>query len=347
MVNRICTVTTLKAPLEQTLDFVNYHLNIGVDHMFLFFDDPQDPVIKKLREYKKVTCFKCDEEHWKKRISKKDIKNIQKRKMISSYNSKYLGQKQSDSDLSLDEKQQLNSNFALKLTKKNNFRFIIHLDSDELIYLQKKSLKKSLKKIPKNIDFIRLLPLEAVPEKHNHKNPFREITLFKNFGIIARFYYPYKKNLLKTFSFLRKREGTLRNIYFKGHAAGKSIVRINNKISELGMHEPIPKKNSELKEISYKNIKLLHFDCKNFENWKQKWIKIHTGETIAIGYNEKNMTFFEKFINAYKKGDNQKMKAIYAEQYFIPFWKKTLLRIVGLLVKIKIPQKLFKKNWDE
>lgn len=60
--NKMCTVTTLMAPLNQTLSFVNYHLNIGIDHMFLFFDNPDDEAIDALKDYKRVTCFGCDDE---------------------------------------------------------------------------------------------------------------------------------------------------------------------------------------------------------------------------------------------------------------------------------------------
>ena len=55
MGEKICTSTTLKTSLKSTLDFVNYHMNIGIDHMFLFFDDPKDEAIKILLDYPSVT----------------------------------------------------------------------------------------------------------------------------------------------------------------------------------------------------------------------------------------------------------------------------------------------------
>jgi hypothetical protein len=42
-----CIVTTLQAPLHETLMFVNYHLNIGADHIYLFFDDPGDAAAER------------------------------------------------------------------------------------------------------------------------------------------------------------------------------------------------------------------------------------------------------------------------------------------------------------
>lgn len=58
------TVTTLKESLETTLNFVAHHLALGVDEMFLFFDDPDDPARAKLANHPKIRTFRCDDRHW-------------------------------------------------------------------------------------------------------------------------------------------------------------------------------------------------------------------------------------------------------------------------------------------
>ncbi len=63
--NSICLFTTIRATLADTLAFVYYHLNIGVDHHYLFFDDPDDPSINVLAREKRVTCIRCDADHWR------------------------------------------------------------------------------------------------------------------------------------------------------------------------------------------------------------------------------------------------------------------------------------------
>ncbi len=193
MRNKICTVTTIKTSLENTLTFVNYHLNIGIDHMYLFFDDPKDAAVKVLSSYKGVTCCKCDSKHWNNLILQKDlvketpkIKNVKK-----NYKKGYF---------CLEERQQLNADLALKMAKKEGYDWITHIDNDELIY-SKGSLKENLAKSKKNADVLRLPSLEAVPERLNYKNVLKEISLFKSFGAIARFYYSHKKILQKIFQF--------------------------------------------------------------------------------------------------------------------------------------------------
>jgi hypothetical protein len=163
MKNKICSVTTLKASLDQTISFVNYHLNIGIDHMFLFFDNPKDRAIEILKDYDKVTCFRCDKKHW----------------------SKYSKEKK----IPIEKKQRINSREGLKHAIKKNYEWIAHIDSDELIYIRK-NLKEFLKKIPEKVDYVRLVAMEVLPEKINYKNRFKEANLFKiNIPKISRRYF--------------------------------------------------------------------------------------------------------------------------------------------------------------
>lgn len=60
---RIASVTTLRAPLQETLRFVSYHRNTGVDRVILFFDDPADAAIEALRGWGGVTAIPCDDTH--------------------------------------------------------------------------------------------------------------------------------------------------------------------------------------------------------------------------------------------------------------------------------------------
>ena len=56
----VAVIGTFRAPLSDTMRFVNYHLNTRVDHLFLFFDDPADPAVRSLADYQDVTCIPCD-----------------------------------------------------------------------------------------------------------------------------------------------------------------------------------------------------------------------------------------------------------------------------------------------
>jgi len=287
--NKVCTVTTLMGPLNQTMSFVNYHLNIGIDHMFLFFDNPNDEAIDTLKDYKKVTCFRCDDEYW------------------SNYG--IVGK------IPLETKQRINSKRVLK----EDYDWVFHIDSDELIYL-KKPLKKFLKGIPKKIDFVRLVTTEAVPEKIYYENRFKEVNLFKT-------------NVPK-----------LSRKYFKGNTAGKSVTRISNRINNLGIHVPEFKQGYNPKYRFSLRGRILHFDCCGFEDWKMKWRNRSGGKTIAAEMGAGRKAMISEFEMEYKKGGEVELVRLYKKQFFINSGKKGILKFFGLLRRINLNWSLFEKN---
>ena len=59
-----CVVTTLQAPLQETLMFVNYHLNIGVDHIYLFLTTRPTLQRTHWRDGRASHAVRCDLEYW-------------------------------------------------------------------------------------------------------------------------------------------------------------------------------------------------------------------------------------------------------------------------------------------
>lgn len=55
---------TVKAPVDQVLAFVAHHLNLGAAHIWVHFDDPDDPAADRLSGLPQVTVRRCDEAHW-------------------------------------------------------------------------------------------------------------------------------------------------------------------------------------------------------------------------------------------------------------------------------------------
>lgn len=292
--NRICSVTTIKEPLGQTLDFVHYHLNIGVDHLFLFFDNPNDKAIKILESYKNVTCFRCDDNYWR---SKGKIKE----------------------KLSVEDRQRFNANLIYRRIK-DKYEWFIHLDGDELIF-SRKSLKKILKVQNNNIDFFRIPTLEAVSEKEYYGNMFKEVNLFKNnFGRVS------KK-------------------FFKGHICGKSIIRTSAKVDCVGIHRPEPYDGLKSKIFLF-NVRLLHFDCCGFVNWKTKWKRRMRKDGIAkeLGITQKKI--FEQFKKIYSKGNEKELHNLYPTQFFISPIKKRFFKFFGLLREINLDKTLFDLHYE-
>ena len=126
MLQTVSTVTTLKAPLRETLMFVNYHLNIGVSHMYLFFDDPNDDCIEALANYKQVTRIRCDSNHWENLTSKFPV--------TESWTMRQLGNVNYSVESNLDYRQILNANYAFKLAQRDGYDWLIH----DLVFLHRR-----------------------------------------------------------------------------------------------------------------------------------------------------------------------------------------------------------------
>ena len=70
MTSRVCIVATVREPVTIIESFIRYHLAIGVERLFLFFDDPHDEAIAVARGYSQVTaipsgvhCFSTTQAH--------------------------------------------------------------------------------------------------------------------------------------------------------------------------------------------------------------------------------------------------------------------------------------------
>lgn len=57
-------VSTVKAPVEKVLAFAAYHLDLGASHIWLYFDDPEDPAHAAVSGHPQITATRCDEAYW-------------------------------------------------------------------------------------------------------------------------------------------------------------------------------------------------------------------------------------------------------------------------------------------
>ncbi len=315
MSNTISTTTMINASLEDASEFVNYHLNLGVDHMYLFFDNPEDKVIEFFKGNKKVSCIKCNSKHWAKLSSRPNLTIVD---MLN-----------------------LNSSRGFKLAKKDGYEWVINIDADELIYTEE-NLKLFLSKIKKDVDVIRLRSLEAIRGKHQDASLFRGVNSFKTFGYVSKFYYSHKRLLQKLVPFIRRNEGSLSNIYFNGHPTGKSIVRTSAKINQMGIHEPIPKRNVKLKQILVSNAHLLHFFCCNFDSWKSKWVAKSTVDPSELVKME--ILLLNKFLDARKKNDSMALQKLFERQSFMSPMKRFVLGLLGFVKVVGVDKRMFDRG---
>jgi len=311
MNNKIGIVTTVKANKRVIIEFVNYHLNIGIDHIFLFFDDPNDLNIELFTTNKQVTAIACTQGHWK--------------KVGCLF----------DSDIEI--RQKANANYAIEIAIEKNLGWVSHIDIDELIY-SAQPLKTIIKEAASNTSYIWLRPYEAIPLNTTNQSPFQYIKQFKVLSktSIEKLIQENSRDLLTNILYLGQ--------YFRGHIGGKSIVNISKntrtKIQCLGIHKPTFINNNNLKVFEDKELHLLHYDCYDFNNWLTKWTRRYNGSASFNGRKNRKEQFNE-FVTAYQSGCTEKMQELYRCHYLLTKKEKVLLEKYSLIKEIIITKQLF------
>ena len=201
-------VTTLKAPPEEVFRFVNYHLNIGMDHLYLYFDDPEDVAIPLISRLPKVNCIRCDEAYWA------DVPETKRDSVI--------------------RRQGVNGTRALQMAREHGLDWLFHIDIDELIY-SPSGIKNILSQAPDDNDTVVLQPLEAVPEQLEAGPPFVVSCYFRALPRFRRIWPIF----FQAAEWLGCKKYFLEGRYFRGHQVGKAAVRTSAETYRINPHRPL------------------------------------------------------------------------------------------------------------
>jgi len=325
---KICTLTTIKASLQETIAFVDYHTSCGVDHMFLYFDDPSDTALSCLSNHDRVTALPCNSDHW----TALGILNPEK--------------------LSLPEKQIANSKDCLIRARTDGFDWIGHIDHDEFIF-SPNGIKQDLASHSKSTETINFPVWEAIPETEE----LFEIKGFK-YSYLPRFnkeLFRYSASDLskifksKVFYTLRKtfcNQFTSCNAFAhrlnKGHIEGKSFTRTQAAVKFLDVHRPQPKDGKRLSISISKSTKILHYDAPSFKSWKEKWGNSSRRRDHYV-LSRHRLSIYHAFTELYTKHRHNQLKELYRMLYFLSDRDFRILKILGCAFnppKTTLPSKI-------
>lgn len=122
---------TVKAPEEQLLAFVAYHLALGASRIWIYFDDPKDPAFARIAKLPKVKATRCTDLYWAFRGGR---------------------------HVKLHNRQISN---AIHAQRKCKLDWLCHIDSDELLYAPR-SVAQILAEVPPQVPNLLMDAFEAI-----------------------------------------------------------------------------------------------------------------------------------------------------------------------------------------
>lgn len=250
---RLAIASTIADEPQQVDYFIRYHLSVGFDRLYLYFDAPGEQAIDVARRYPQVDVTVCDKQ-WRE----------QSIEFIDSIN-------ESDSALYDTEvmiRQEMNVRFAIERARNDHMTWLLHIDSDELFYTPSSSARTHFSELDKrgarNVIYRNS---EALIHSGSTDSPFRSTTLFKRnfFGNNGWSYTPGQRKYLISL-------GMKPEYYFHFYQNGKSAVRLDQNIEVEGVHFFL----TENPPLTWNQDKarILHFPCPTYRSFEQKYRRL-------------------------------------------------------------------------
>ncbi|WOL02198.1 glycosyltransferase-like [Canna indica] len=247
---KICITTSTSAGLEQILPWLFYHKVIGVTTFLLFVEgEAAKPTVSAVLE--SIPGVKVI-------YRTKELEEKQAKSRV--WNETWLsGFFYKPCNYELFVKQSLNMEMAIVMARDAGADWIIHLDTDELIYpagAREYSLRQLLSDVPSNVDMVVFPNYESSIERDDIKDPFTEVSMFKkNYDHLPKDTY-----------FGLYKEATRGNPnYFLTYGNGKSAARVQDFLRPNGAH----RWHNYMKtpnEIKLEEAAILHYTYAKFSD---------------------------------------------------------------------------------
>jgi len=247
--NSAAIVTTLRDAGGMLDSFVSYHLKLGFAHLFLFFDDPADPGLGRFAKHPMVTAIAHDaqlRQRWSGLPEHQTYGKFVNREVMA--------------------RQVLNAALAMDLARQKSFGWLLHIDADELFFMPQTSLAEHLSLArTQSLDTVCYRNFEAVPEKSDIGDPFREVDLFKLPVQMA------PEPSTEAGRALLADTPQIPPHRFHFYRNGKSAVRLDvDALRPNGVHNFV-NWNRETREGTASDAFVLHYACCGFEAFWQKY----------------------------------------------------------------------------
>ena len=321
----VAIVTTLRNAGKALNSFVAYHRAIGFAHLFLFFDDPADPDLHRARAMPDVTAFACDaalRETWK---------------TLPAYAHHGAGV-----DSEVMSRQLLNVDYAMGLARERGHQWLLNIDVDELFFAPSQSVDEHFAALCATpIETVSYLNYEAVPERDEIDDYFREVDLFKlPLGAV-------QQHLAQPLARVQQIAPQLKP-FFHFYSNGKSAVRLTDAPPKpAGVHQFQHATRATVAVASQRQF-VLHYACCGFETFWKKYTTLGRFDDRWWGRHDIAAsigTFHLEARDVVMNGGREQALAFYRERLAISDRRRAdeLIR-VGLLTRFDQPQKIIEQG---
>jgi hypothetical protein len=316
------TVTTAES-VDQIRLWLAYHRAIGVSLFYLFVEGQAGTLEAQaaLRKEHGVTVIPNDsvlqERHSKSRIWNEN--------WLSAFFNKPCNHE-------LFVKQSLNMEMGIQLARNQSADWILHIDTDELMYpggTRDYSLQELLGAVPDDVDVLVFPNYESLAESISVEDPFVEVTLFKR-----SYSHVQSESYFKHYAAVARGNPN----YFTTYGNGKSAARIRPGLRPNGAHRWHSYVKSPV-EWSSEQAAVLHFTYNRFSDLKSRRDRCDCKPTSEDA--EKCFILqFDRlaFLEASLKDDEKLMEFFKARLVWDDSEEVGLLVHEGLFVRLYAPQ---------
>ncbi len=316
--NGLAIVSTIKHVTNQTSHWVQHHLQL-VSKIFLFIDHPGEGM-----ELEKELTNKYGSE----RLSfiHKNEELIKQWKTYADYE-----RVQNLVERFVTVRQALNIEYLLHMKDCSQFKWVFHLDDDELLFYSKKdqSLGDYLKNIPDKYDQLVLQNYEAIPTELDTTDFFAKQKTFKKSPPMVSLHQLRSMNerLKKNYFFTSYNHGKFAFSPAKILARGWSYPD--------GVHRFHPDENTTL-DCNFLDLAVLHYPFPNFGMYFSKFTGINRKrmyEYEALGDTTENFYSFSRGLVS--KANPLEMEKYYSENVIYSPEEIAVLHEFKLLLEIE------------
>ncbi|MFQ5568602.1 MAG: glycosyltransferase family 2 protein, partial [Rhodothermales bacterium] len=311
MSQRIAIASTVRNADPVLDSFITYHLAAGFDHLFLFFDDPEDSALDKARRYTGVSAIPHDE-HLRHQWRRSGL-------FAADFAHEVMG------------RQVLNLEVALQLAREQQIDWMLHIDHDELFYAGQQTVHEHFASLAaRPVQWVKYANYEAVPEQVDIVDYFRETTLFKrSLFDLACLKGGRALPLDRVVRYTGRQQELVDRLpqvpldLFHFYRKGKAAARVSDMIRPFGVHDfKVP-----VGQMTYATAPgdpvILHYTCCGFEHF---WNKFRTLENT---YEQGIETWWGQDVTAHvssfyleardvvSQGDEERARTFYKERYVI------------------------------